>query len=384
MGPHTKRPLIEGSFDSLTGDPSPLRDINLHIAGVLLDLASVQASDHSRRGYERASRAILNLEHPVDSLVKRGTLREVPYVGPASERVVVEMLQDGTSNTVDMAVARAKKTVQVAERRALRQNFLSVAEARRALMRRATGVVGVRDYRGDFQMHTEWSDGVASLPAMVDGCMAAGYRYACVTDHSYGLRIANGMSVENARRQHALIDQLNKKHRGRFRMFKGIEANILADGTVDMSAGELRLFELVVAAPHSLLRKPFDQTARMVGAVSQPGVSILGHPRGRKFNARAGIQADWDRVFTAAARNNVAVEIDGDRSRQDVDFTLAKRALRLGCVFALDSDAHSVDELSYAGFAVAHARLARIPPDRIVNCWDPERVLEWASAAWKR
>jgi histidinol phosphatase-like PHP family hydrolase len=104
---------------------------------------------------------------------------------------------------------------------------------------------------------------------------------------------------------------------------------------------------------------------------------VLAHPRGRITGSRAGVVADWDAVFAAAVEQGVAVEIDGDPSRQDLDFSLAARALEAGCLFALDSDAHTTSQLAYADTAIAHARLAGIPPDRIINCWPTERLLAW-------
>ena len=122
----------------------------------------------------------------------------------------------------------------------------------------------------------------------------------------------------------------------------------------------------------------------MVSAICTPGVHILGHPRGRKFRSRPGIQADWDVVFAAAAKCGVAIEIDGDPSRQDIDFMLAGHALGSGCLFALDSDAHSVPELSYVDTALAHARLAGIPRSRIINCWSVDKLSAWLGKAWNR
>jgi len=134
----------------------------------------------------------------------------------------------------------------------------------------------------------------------------------------------------------------------------------------------------VLAAPHADLRDAEDQTARMLTAVRLPGVHILAHPRGRKIGERAGVIADWDRVFAEAAKRKVAIEIDGDPSRQDVDFTLVPRAVSAGCLIALDSDAHSTDELIYAETSIAHARLANIPKAKIINCWPGEKLLDWA------
>ena len=115
----------------------------------------------------------------------------------------------------------------------------------------------------------------------------------------------------------------------------------------------------------------------MVGAVSHPFVDILGHPRGRRYDVRPGVSADWREVFAAAAERGVAIEIDGYPDRQDVDWTLAAAALDAGCLFALDSDAHATEELLFSRMAVAHARLAGIPPERVINCWSDERLEEW-------
>ena len=215
-----------------------------------------------------------------------------------------------------------------------------------------------------------------TLPELVHACAARGYSYSAVTDHSHGLPIAGGMSMTDVTKQHREIDQLNEKSGG-FRLFKGIEANIAADGSLDLSSDETGLFDVVLAAPHSKLRPLDDQTSRIVRAVEHPHVHILAHPRGRQAGTRGGVVADWDEVFECAAAANVAVEIDGDPARQDLDWTMAARALEAGCLFALDSDAHSPRELAYAETALAHARLAGIPPDRIVNCWTVDRFGQW-------
>jgi histidinol phosphatase-like PHP family hydrolase len=246
------------------------------------------------------------------------------------------------------------------------------------------GVVSRTHYRGDFQMHSSWSDGAERLATMAAACIELGYSCLGITDHAHGLPVARGMSVPTAVRQHREIETLNARYAGTFRIFKGIEANIRQDGTVDMEEHELRLFEFVVASPHSLLRKSVDHTARMVGAVSQRGVCILGHPQGRRFNVRPGVTAHWDRVFRVAATRQVAIEIDGSWDRQDVHYELAARALELGCLFALDSDAHAHTELDFIEIAIAHARIAGIPEDRIVNYWPEKKFLEWARGSWDR
>jgi histidinol phosphatase-like PHP family hydrolase len=355
-------------------------DRNGQIAALLRDFAAIQKSKQSMWGYKRAAAAILALEQPIESLLNPdGTLQKIPNIGPSSTRIILEVLRTGTSPTIEAAIAASGQATDVERRRGLRSHFLSRAQVVAAL--RNTKLTGprVEDYRGDLQMHSTWSDGSQTLEDIIETGVSLGYQFCAVTDHSYGLKIAGGVSMQELAEQHQEIDRLNKRRRGTFRLLKGIEANIRADGSIDMEPDELAQLEIVVAAPHSVLRSPDDQTERMVKAASADGVHILGHPRGRMIGSRPGVSADWDRVFAAAKRSNVAVEIDGDPSRQDLDYDLARRAVAAGCIFALDSDAHSTGELPrYAETAIAHARLAGIPTDRIVNCWPLERLLEWA------
>ena len=232
---------------------------------------------------------------------------------------------------------------------------------------------------GDLQMHSEWSDGSPTVQDIADACLERGYQYAAVTDHSYGLKIAGGMSMAEAVQQRKAIDDVNVRCGKQFRLLQGIEANIDAAGQLDLTDDEAVTFDVVLAAPHSRLRRSEDQTDRMLAAVAHPAVRILAHPRGRITGSRAGVIANWDAVFASAAERRVAIEIDGDPARQDLDHTLAASALEAGCLFALDSDAHTTTQLSYAETALAHARLAGIPAERIVNCWPLDRLLAWLS-----
>jgi len=353
-------------------------DMNGKIAALLRDFAAIQKSKQSMWGYKRAAAAILALEEPIDSLLQPdGTLRKIPNIGPSSTRVILEVLQTGTSATVERAIAESGQATDIERRRDLRGHFLSRSQVLAAFRNEALVGPRVEDYHGDLQMHSTWSDGSQSLEDIITAGIERGYSFCGVTDHSYGLPIAGGVPMEKLGRQHREIDALNRKYRGRFRLIKGIEANIRPDGGVDMEPEELKQLELVVAAPHSALRVATDQTARMIAAVKTKGVHILGHPRGRMYGSRPGVTADWDRVFAAARKTNVAIEIDVDPSRQDVDYDLAKQAVDAGCLFALDSDAHSTCELRYAETAIAHARLAGVPTERVVNCWETDRLLDW-------
>ena len=357
-------------------------DVNLSLAGLLFDLAHLAGETPRAFGYTRTAKAVLRLDRQITPLVEANTFKAIPGIGPTTDRIARELIHEGGSPFVERAVREAGQEEAVARLRGLRQHFLSRAAASEILSRR--GSPSRAKYRGDFQMHSLWSDGAEPLESIVEACLVRGHSCAGITDHSYGLAIARGMTMEAVTRQHAEIDALNTKYRRRFRLFKGIEASIRPDGTVDMTPEELGRFEFVVASPHSLLRKNDDQTGRMVGAVSQPGVCMLGHPQGRRYNVRRGVNANWDLVFQAAARRQVAVEIDGLWDRQDVHYELAARALSHGCIFALDSDAHSNPELDSVDFAVAHAKLAGIPQDRIINYWPNRKILDWATGSWDR
>jgi histidinol phosphatase-like PHP family hydrolase len=353
-------------------------DVNAIAGGLLLELASVQTAKQKKWAYKGAGAAILSLDEPLTTLVgTTGALPKIPGIGPSSTRVILEVLATGASATVERALAERDGSADVVMRRASQRNILSRAAVRQILADDSLAGPAVADHRGDFQMHSRYSDGSMTLPELVDGCKARGYAYAAVTDHSHGLRIARGMSVAEVARQHDEINRLNAVHGSSFLLLKGIEANIDADGTLDLSDDQASQFDLVLAAPHSKLRLTDDQTSRLVRAIETPAVRILAHPRGRVAGSRTGIAADWDKVFRRAAALGVAVEIDGDPSRQDLDFELARRAHDAGCLIALDSDAHSVDELAYVDFAIAHARLAGIDPDTIINCWTRERLVQW-------
>jgi len=358
-------------------------DVNLALAGLLFDMAFLAGETQRAWGYKRAAKAVLRLEQHITPLIHANTFRAIPGIGPTTDRIARELVHEGASAFVEETVQDSGKADKVTALRGLRQHFLSRAAVQEILSRRddstarGAGLPDVKKYRGDFQMHSVWSDGSEPLDSIVEACRLRGYRCAGITDHSYGLAVAGGMSMQQAVEQHAAVDALNTQFAGRFRLFKGIEANIRGDGTIDMEPHELRQFEFVVASPHSLLRKSIDQTTRMVGAVSQPGVAILGHPMGRRYNTRPGVTADWDQVFDAAAARGVAIEIDGSFDRQDVHYALAARALEKGCVFALDSDAHAHSELAFAEIAIAHARLAGIPADRIVNYWPEKKLVGW-------
>jgi len=352
-------------------------DINAVVGGLLRDLAFAQTLQPKMFGYKRAAAAVLALDTPLTELIAaEGALPKIAGIGPGSARVIQEALETGESATVERAIDASGNRADIERRRTLRVNFLSRAAVLRVLRDPSIAEPTLTDYGGDLQMHSEWSDGSPTVEEIARACEARGYAYAAITDHSYGLKIAGGMSMQEAADQRQAINRANGGANA-FRLLQGIEANIGADGQLDLTPDEACTFEVVLAAPHSRLRRAEDQTERLIIAVHNPAVRILAHPRGRITGSRAGVVADWRRVFATAAGFGVAIEIDGDPARQDLDYVLARSALAAGCLFALDSDAHATDQLAYAETAIAHARLAGIPADRIVNYWPLDRLLNW-------
>jgi len=351
------------------GSVPDMLDLNIFVAGLMDDLAALQTSMYPRRAYERAARTITLLP---ERLHEKSSL---PDIGKTALRVIREVLATGTSETVSRAIDAGTQVAAVEARRARREGFLSLAIARQVLGASGSKAVGLKDYRGDFQMHSQWSDGSRSIAEMAIACADRGYAHIAITDHTDGLKIARGLSAAGLTAQHREIDEINAATEGQFRVIKGIEANVLADGSLDVPRSAH--CELVLAAPHSKLDSDDDQTSRLVKAVSTPGVHILAHPSGRKFGKRDGVRANWSTVFAAAATHDVAIEVDGDPSRQDLSYSLIRQAHQAGCLIALDSDAHDTDELVFAEIALAHARLAGIPAARVINTWPTQKLMGW-------
>jgi DNA polymerase (family 10) len=217
--------------------------------------------------------------------------------------------------------------------------------------------------------HTIASDGGATLKQMAEATRARGYAYFGVADHSRSAHYAGGLSPEEITEQHRDADRLNRGFGRGFFVFKGIESDILADGSLDYPAAILRTFDFVVASVHSLFRKPrADQTERIVQAVRNPFTTILGHMTGRQLLRRPGYEIDIETVLRACAATGVAVEINANPWRLDLDWRWHRRALELGCMFSINPDAHSTAEIDLTRWGVAMARKGGVPRDRVLNC----------------
>jgi histidinol phosphatase-like PHP family hydrolase len=207
-------------------------------------------------------------------------------------------------------------------------------------------------------MHSEWSDGSPTVREIADACLQRGYHYAAVTDHSYGLKIAGGMSMAEAAQQRRAIDDVNARHGNQFRLLQGIEANIDAAGHLDLSDAEATTFDVVLAAPRSQLRKDGSDQPH-AGRNRAPGSQDPCSPAWPDDRIARGVIANWDAVFCLGSSARCRDRNRRDPARQDLDHTLAS-ALLSG-MFALDSDAHTTAQLSYAETAL-RTRAPVFPP----------------------
>jgi len=224
-----------------------------------------------------------------------------------------------------------------------------------------------RDYRGDVHSHTTWSDGRATMLEMAEGAKALGYRYLGITDHSPRITVVHGLGAERLLEQSREMAEVQKQVDG-VTLLQGIEVDILEDGALDLPDAVLEILDVVIASPHVKLRQePAAMTHRMMRAVSNPHVDVIGHPTGRRPGSREGASYDFEAVFKEAAKRGVAVEIDCDPARMDLSPEMARMARDLGCDFVVSSDAHAPNEFAYVPMALWMARRAGIPKERIRN-----------------
>lgn len=228
-------------------------------------------------------------------------------------------------------------------------------------------LITLDDIRGDLQMHTTWSDGNDSVEAMAEACSQLGYAYMAITDHSPSATIAHGMTPRDVGRQAREIEKARRKYPD-LHILHGMEVDILRDGSLDLPQTTLSRLDLVVIAVHSVMgMKREDMTRRVLRALSHPGVHILAHPTGRLMNRREPYEIDLEAVLIAAAELDVAVEINAQPDRLDIDDVWASRAVELGVPLVIDTDAHSADTLSFMRYGVDQARRGWVEAGSVLN-----------------
>jgi histidinol phosphatase-like PHP family hydrolase len=331
---------------------------NAELAETLFQLAESHPPGDLRLALLRAAYAVFDHPRELD-----GT-RRMPGTIPLEVLPTVTMLRGCRGADALAAAAQRLCGPQRVRGNPAREGFLTAAEACRVVA--AAPGLDPRQLRGAVHWHTRASDGAVSMEAMSRACMRRGASWAVVTDHTRGLACVNGLDDEGIELQRRAVASWNRRRGDELWMVQGLEVEILEDGRLDVPRAA-RSGLLLVAAVHTGLAERRDQTGRLVRAIEEPGVWALAHPRGRLFARRAGIRANWEVVFTAAAEFGVLLEINGFPRRQDLDPALLALAREAGCRFLLASDAHHPRHLAFEATAVALASRAGVPRGAIVN-----------------
>jgi putative hydrolase len=296
------------------------------------------------KAFARAAWSVA-LERPdVDALHKANQLTSIEGVGPGIAKILAGLVETGRSSYLERLRTETGQPARDDESN-----------------------IDLAEYQGDVHSHTNWSDGRATMLEMARGAKALGYKYLGITDHSPRIKVVNGLDAARLLAQSREREQVENEIEG-LTLLQGIEVDILEDGALDLPDEVLELLDMVIASPHVKLRQESTaMTERMLRAVSNPNVDVIGHPTGRRPGSREGASYDFELVFSEAARHGVALEIDCDPARMDLSPEHARLALECGCSFSMDADAHAPAEFAYVPMAAWMARRAGIPMDRILN-----------------
>ena len=319
-----------------------------------------QAETYRVRAYRKAAWRLEGL--PAAELRRRiadSTLTELPDVGPKTAAVALA----AAAGRMPEPLARLEEEAGTP--------LAPGGEQVRALI------------RGDLHTHSDWSDGGSPIREMAEAAIGCGHEYLALTDHSPRLTVANGLSTEQLREQLDVVHALNAEL-APFRILTGIEVDILEDGSLDQDPALLDELDIVVASVHSKLRMDAaTMTRRMVTAIANPRVDVLGHCTGRLITGGRGTrpesQFDAELVFEACRRFGVAVEINSRPERRDPPTRLLRLAIDAGCLFAIDTDAHAPGQLDFLDHGCARAQELGIDPGRIVNTRPVGELLAWAA-----
>jgi putative hydrolase len=341
--------------------PAP-RDPVADLRRIAFLLERAHEATYRVRAFRTAAGVVGGLD--TDELARRaelGTLAKLKGVGDVTARCVAESLAGEEPVYLRRLEATAGESVEEA------------GEELRALL------------RGDCHTHSDWSDGGSPIREMAETARALGHDYVALTDHSPRLTVANGLTADRLRKQLDVVAALNAEL-APFRILTGIEVDILADGSLDQADELLAELDVVVASVHSALRAPSSEmTPRMLAAVANPYVDILGHCTGRLVTGGRGkrpeSEFDADAVFAACAENRVAVEINSRPERLDPPKRLLRLAVEAGCLFSIDTDAHAPGQLDWQPYGCARAAACGVDPATVVNTWPADDLLTWAARA---
>ena len=251
-------------------------------------------------------------------------------------------------------------------------------EVQAALAGELPDFIELSDIQSELHTHSTWSDGKISIKEMAIAARNHGYKALAITDHSPSLGITQGVTVEDFKKQRAEIDSAQKDLGDSILILQGSEVEIKADGTLDYPDQVLAELDIVFASLHVSLRQPREQvTQRLLNAIQNPHVDVIGHPTGRLIPDREGSDLDMEAVFAAAAQSGVAMEINAHPMRLDLNDIHARQAIEMGILLSINTDAHSPGELDLMHFGVATARRGWVEAKHVINTWEPERLLSW-------
>jgi len=311
---------------------------------IAFELERAGAPTFRVQAFRRAGRVASELPKPeLERRLATGTLQELAGIGPATERAMMQAAAGAEPDYLTALVRERAVAQQTAMRAAL---------------------------RGDCHTHSDWSDGGSPPAEMAIAARDLGHEWIALTDHSPRLTVANGLSAERLERQLDLVADLNAEL-APFRVLTGIEVDILEDGTLDQHHDLHGRLDVVVASVHSKLRMPSEpMTERMLTAIANPQVDVLGHCTGRMVTGRRDrpeSEFDAEAVFGACRDHGVAVEINCRPERQDPPDRLLRLAAKLGCQFAIDTDAHAPGQLDWLDSGCIRAEQAGIGPELVIN-----------------
>ncbi len=325
----------------------------------LLAVESARVEGNAARAFRRASRRAFTWPVEATDLVEQGrSLTELNGVGPFLARAIGEWIESGAEPPPAPPI---------------RRDFLTLTRARSILADH-----GSPRPKGDLQMHTTDSDGGSSIEEMASAAQERGYEYIAITDHSAGLRIVKGLDESGLARQGRAIAAVNAGSTGLY-VLRSVEMNLSPSGEGDVEAATLTRLDIVLGSFHSALRRTEDQTERYLAALAHPHLHVLAHPRGRIYNYRLGLTADWPRVFDVAAAADKAVEIDAYPDRQDLNVALLRQAASSGVRISIGTDAHAHWQLEWIDLGLAAALEAGVDRDRILNLMSLDDLLEWTA-----
>ncbi len=242
-------------------------------------------------------------------------------------------------------------------------------------------LIELKDIKGDLHVHSDWDGGANSIEELAKVAIAMGYEYIGISDHTKFLRIENGLDEKQLEKRNEHIDKLNKKLQVssyKFQVLKGCEANIMADGSIDINDKTLAKMDFVIAGVHSQMKMKREQmTQRVVKAMKNPHVDIISHPTGRILKRRDEFQIDFDKILKVAKETGTILEINAYPERLDLDDINIKKAKDMGVKMVINTDAHHKDQLRYMEYGVSQARRGWAEKKDIINCWGLDKLLEF-------